>query len=127
MWKFSINGILEWDQLLLYATTAFNWVLNENFQESPHFLYFGCDPYLPHLATFLQPKLRYLGSDEGMTNLDKLGQTYMLAALNTKEAHSKQKCDKHSDVPKFKIGDLVMFKNFDKNQHGMQNMFQTLE
>ena len=59
MWKFSINGILEWDQLLLYATTAFNWVLNENFQESPHFLYFGCDSYLPHLATFLQPKLRY--------------------------------------------------------------------
>ena len=64
--------------------------LNEHSQESPHFLYFRCDPYLPHLAAFLQPKLRYLGSDKGMIGLDKLRQAYMLAALNTKEDHSKQ-------------------------------------
>ena len=51
---------------------------------------FGCDPYLPHLAAFLQPKLRYLGSDEGMIHLDKLRQAYMLAALNMREAHSKK-------------------------------------
>ena len=49
-----------------------------------------------------------------MTHLDKLWQTNMLTALNTKEAHSKQKCDKHNDIPKFKIGDLIMIKNFDK-------------
>ena len=47
-----------------YATTAFNWFPNEHSQESPHFLYFGCDPYLPQLAIFLQPKLGYLGSDK---------------------------------------------------------------
>ena len=64
--------------ILPYATTAFNWFPNEHSQESPHFLYFGCDPYLPHLTMFLQPKLRYLGSDEGMSCLDKLRQTYML-------------------------------------------------
>ena len=60
---------------------------------------------------FLQSKLRYLGSDEGMTNLNKLWQTYILTALNTKEAHSKQK---HDDIAKFKIGDLIMIKIFDK-------------
>ena len=38
----------------------------------------------------------------------------MLTALNTKEAHSKQKCDKHDNVPMFKIRDLIMIKNFDK-------------
>ena len=38
----------------------------------------------------------------------------MLAAINTKEAHSKQKCDKHDNVPKFKIGDLILIKNVDK-------------
>ena len=96
--KFSINSILEWDQLLPYAIAAFNWFPNEHSQASPHFLCFGCNPYLPHLAAFLQPKLRYLGSDEGMTHLNKLHQTYMLAVLNTKEAHSKQKHDKHSDI-----------------------------
>ena len=40
--------------------------------------------------------------------------TDMLAALITKEAHSKPKCDKHNEVPKFIIGDLIMIKNFDK-------------
>ena len=44
------DGVLEWDQLLPYATAAFNWFPNEHSQESPHFLYFGCDPYVPHLA-----------------------------------------------------------------------------
>ena len=34
-------------------TAAFNWCLNEHCQESLHFLYFGHDPYLPHLAAFL--------------------------------------------------------------------------
>ena len=66
VWKFSIDGVLEGDQLLPYATATFNWFPNEHSQESPCFLYFRCDPYLPHLAAFLQPKLRYLGSDEGI-------------------------------------------------------------
>ena len=50
-----------------------------------------------------------------MTNLDKLRQTYMLAALNTKEAHSKQIIEKYDNTPQYKIGDLIMIKNFDKN------------
>ena len=67
----SIDRILEWYHLLPYATATFNWFPNEHSQESPHFLYFRCDPYLPHFTAFLQPKLRYLGSDEGMMQLDK--------------------------------------------------------
>ena len=80
----------NWIILLPYATAAFNWFPNEHSLESPHFLYIRCDPYLPHLAACLQPKLRYLVLDEGIINLDKLSHAYMLAALNTKEAHSKQ-------------------------------------
>ena len=59
-----------------------------------------------------------------MNCLNKLRQTYMLAALNTKEAHSKQK---HDNIPQFKIGDLIMIKYFPKNWKGMQSMFPTLE
>ena len=62
----------------------------------------------------MQPKLRYLGSEEGMTCLDKLQEMYKLAALNTNKACSKQKCDKHDDDPKFKIGDLVVIKYSNK-------------
>ena len=66
--KFSIDSILELNQLLPYATAAFNWFPSEHSWESPHFLYFDTT-ILTGLATFLQPKLRYLGSDEGMTHL----------------------------------------------------------
>ena len=37
--KFLIDSTLEWDELLPYATAAFNWFPNEHSQESPHFLY----------------------------------------------------------------------------------------
>ena len=112
--KFSVDGVPKWDQLFPYATVAFNWFPNEHSQESPHFLYSRCDPYLPHLAAFLQSKLRYIGSDKGVICLDKLRQAYMLAALNIKEACSNQSKQKYDDIPNSKIVDLVMIRNFDK-------------
>ena len=36
----------------------------------------------------------------------------MLAALNTKEACSKN-IEKYDDIPQYKIGDVIMIKNFD--------------
>ena len=109
-----IGDVLEWDQLLLYATAAFNWFPNEHSQESPHFLYFGHNLYLPHVAALLQPKLQNLGSDEGMVCLDKLRQADMLAALNMRKSQSKQPKQKCEDVPNYKIGNLVMKKNFNR-------------
>ena len=37
----------------------------------------------------------------------------MLAALNTKEAYSKQNRDKYDDITQYKIGDLIMIQHFD--------------
>ena len=85
--KFSTD-VMEWDQMLPYASPAFNWFLNQHSQEWPHFLYFRSESYLPHLAACLEPKLRCLGLDTSETCLDKLRQAYMLPALNTQEAHS---------------------------------------
>ena len=110
---------MEWDQLLPYATAAYNWFPNEHSQESPDFLYFGCDLYLPHLATFLQPKLRYLHLDKVMIHLDKIRQAYMLAGLDTNDAHPKQSKDRYDNAPEYKIRDLIMIKNLNKNQIGM--------
>ena len=86
VWKFSVDGVLELDQLLPYAAAAFNWFPNEHSQESPHFLYFGCHSYLPNLAALLLPMLWHLGLDEGMICLDKLLQAYMLADLNMRSS-----------------------------------------
>ena len=52
-----------------------------------------------------------------MTHLDKVRQIYMLAALNTKEAHSKQNRDKYNDIPQHKTEDLIMIKNFNKESN----------
>ena len=112
--KFATDSVLEWHQLLIYATDAFNCFPNEDSQESPHFLYFGHDPCLPHLAALLQPQLYYLGSDEGMICLDNLRQAYMLAALNMSKAQSKQPRQKYDYIPSYEIGDLVMIKSFDR-------------
>ena len=57
-------------------------------------------PLLTTPGSILQPKLRYLGLDKGIICLDKLRQAYMLAALNTKEAHSKQKKKKKKKINK---------------------------
>ena len=111
--KYSIGGVLEWDQLLPYATAAFNWFANEHSHESPHLLYFGHDPYLSHLAALLQPTLWYLDLNKDIIHLDKLRQAYMLAALNMRGAWSKQPKHKYDNVPIYHIDDLVMITNFD--------------
>ena len=49
-----------------------------------------------------------------MIHLDEMRQDYMLADLNTKEAHSKQTKQKIWWCTKLQIADLVMIRNFDK-------------
>ena len=41
----------------------------------------------------------------------------MLATLNMKEAHSRQSKQKYDNVPNYKIGDLVMIRNFNKKSN----------
>ena len=61
--------------------------------------------------------MRYLSPDKGMTRFDKLRQTYMLAALNIKEACSKQNKDRYDHIPQYNIEDLAMIKNYDKKSN----------
>ena len=44
-------------------------------------------------SSSFEAQLRYPGSDKGMICLDKLRQAYVFAALNTREAFSKQNKD----------------------------------
>ena len=48
-----------------------------------------------------------------MICLNKLGQAYILAALNIRDTCSKQSKQKY-DIPNYKIGHLAMMRNFDK-------------
>ena len=58
-----------------------------------------------------------------MICLDKLRQAYMLAALNMREAHSKQSKQNYDNVPYYEISNLVMIRNFDKKSNCNQSTY----
>ena len=41
----------------------------------------------------------------------------MLAALNIREAHSKQSKQKYNDIPNYEIGDLVIIRNLQQQKN----------
>ena len=49
-----------------------------------------------------------------MICLDKLGETYILATLNMREAQSKKPNNKYDDLPNYHVGVLVMIKSFEE-------------
>ena len=80
-----ISPILEWDDVVLLAFVAYNFFPNEHSKESSFFLMFGRDPNVP-LTNLLQPKIRYLGTDENILSLESLKNIYELVATNLKYA-----------------------------------------
>ena len=56
---------MEWDEFTDLATAAYNFIPNVSLKESPFFLIFERDPYMP-LNKFLSQAMRYLGTDEGI-------------------------------------------------------------
>ena len=102
---------LEWDQIIPLATAAYNFFPNEHSRESPFFLMFGRDPYVP-LSKLLQPKVRYLGNDDNILSLEALKNIYQLVAENLKKARDRQglKFQRPFTQP-LKPGDLVLIKD----------------
>ena len=62
---------MEWDNFTELATAVYNFVPNVSSKESPFFLMFGRDPYMP-LNKLLSQAMRYLGTDKGIPNLEAL-------------------------------------------------------
>ena len=62
---------MEWDEFTGLAMAAYNFVPNTTSKESPFFLMFGRDPYMP-LNQLISQARRYLGTDEGIPNLEAL-------------------------------------------------------
>ena len=100
---------LEWDDIVLLACAAYNFLPNEHSRESPFFLVFGRDPLLP-LTKLLKPKSRYLGNDENILSLEALKNLYQLVVTNLKYARGKRQPKMYVE-PKLKEGDLVLIRN----------------
>ena len=89
--KCSISKIInekqvEWDTVCHIATMAFNVFQSRIDQNSPFFLMFHRDCFLPTLIQFLQPKLRYIGDSHMYASLDTIRELYMMNIMSLKRA-----------------------------------------
>ena len=104
-----ISKTMEWDEVVHLATAAYNFFPNEHSRESPFFLMFGRDPRIP-LNTLLEPKIRYMGTDENILSLEALQRIYYMVAENLKLARERQTKQKSYHPVKLKTEDMVMIK-----------------
>ena len=108
--KHIINN-MEWDEFVELATASYNFVPDVTSKESPFFLMFGRDPHMP-LNKFLSQAKRYLGTDEGIPDLEALQNllqitTAQIEYATTKRSQSFKPMKPHD----FKVGDLVLVRN----------------
>ena len=76
---------VEWNNLVWKATAAYNFFPNESSGATPFFLMFGREAAVKHtLLESERPK--YLGTDDGMINLELMTKLYMVIAHNLNEA-----------------------------------------
>ena len=102
---------MEWDEFTDLATAAYNFVPNVTSKESPFFLMFSRDPYMP-LNQLISQARRYLGNDEGIPNLEALQNLLQMTTAQIEYAATRRnqsfKLVKPHD---FKVGDLVLVRN----------------
>ena len=80
-----ISPGLEWDEVCLIATAAYNFLPNEHARESPFFLMFGRDRRIP-LTEALRPRLKYLGNNDVILSLEALKNMYLVVTENLRRA-----------------------------------------
>ena len=57
------NHQIDWDETVHIAAMAYNIFPHSSAGESPFYLMFRCDPFMPTLFKLLLPKLRYIGDE----------------------------------------------------------------
>ena len=108
--KHIINN-MEWDDFMDLATAAYNFLPNVTSKESPFFLMFGRDPYMS-LNKLLSQAIRYLGTDEGIPDLEALQNLLQMTTTQIEyTATNRNQSFKPVKPHNFKVGDLVLVRN----------------
>ena len=84
-----IMNNMEWDEFTDLATAAYNFIPNVTAMESPFFLMFGRDPYMP-LNQLMEQEKRYLSADEGILNLEALQNLLQMTTAQIKYAAKRR-------------------------------------
>ena len=105
---------VKWDDLVWKATAAYNFFPTESSGVAPFFLMFGREAAVKHnLLESERPK--YLGTDDGMINLELMTKLYMVVAHNLNEARKARDGNKKGKTAKepetLKVGDNVLVRD----------------
>ena len=105
------GGGVEWDELVPFAVSAYNFFPCQSSKELPFILMFGRDPITP-VAKLLEPRPRYYGERGSALKMDMLRRLYTVVVQNIHKA--REKLPKKEDKPhSFKVNDMVLVKDPD--------------
>ena len=109
-----LETCVEWDDLVWKATAAYNFFPTESAGIAPFFLMFGREAAVKHtLLESENPK--YLGTNNGMTNVGLMTKLYNVVAHNLNEAKKARDRNKKGITPKepekLKIGDNILVRD----------------
>ena len=109
-----LENHVEWDDLVWKATEVYNFFPTESSGIAPFFLMFRCKVAVKH--TLLESdRPKYLGTDDGIINIELMAKLYAVVAHNLNEArkardgNSKKRITKEPE--KLKIGDNVLVRD----------------
>ena len=101
----------EWDNVAPLAMASYNWLPNQHSKESPFFVMFGRDA-LTNLKHLISPKLRYMGMEELILDLEIMSNIYQSQIHNLKLARQCVIEDQRSvPNPNINTGDLVLVRD----------------
>ena len=84
-----LENHIEWDDLIQKATAAYNFFPTESSWIAPFFLMFRCEVAVKHtLLESERPK--YLGTDDGMINIEIMTKLYMVIAHDLNEVRKPE-------------------------------------
>ena len=86
---------IEWNNLVWKATAAYNFFPMESSGMAPFFLIFGHEATVKHTLLQLESP-KYLGTDDGMINVELMTKFYMVAAHNLNQARKARDGNKKS-------------------------------
>ena len=75
----------EWDDITPMATVSYNWLPDQHSKESPFFVMFSRDA-LTNLQHLISPKLRYMGTNDLILDLELMSNIYQVQIHNFKLA-----------------------------------------
>ena len=110
-----LETLVEWDNLVWKATAAYNFFPSKSSGMAPFFLMFGHEATVKH--TLLQSESpKYLGTDDGMINVELMTKLYMVIAHNLNQARKARDGNKKNRIikepEKLKVGDNVLVRDY---------------